>query len=182
MKFATAGEPERGDRLINESEAAIVRSIFTSYAAGKSPKAIAYTLNRQQVPGPSGEGWAPSTINGNWRRGTGILNNELYIGRLVWNRQSFIKNPDNGRRVARLNPASEWIVKDVPELRIVDQELWERVKARQQGLRRNRAFHEKQRPRMLLSFLLKCGVCGAVQQGFGEALWLLERPQQGHLR
>ena len=78
----------------------------------------------------------------------------------MWNRQSFIKNPDNGRRVARLNPASEWIVKDVPELRIVDQELWERVKARQQGLRRNRAFHEKQRPRMLLSFLLKCGVCG----------------------
>ena len=113
-----------------------------------------------KVPGPSGEGWAPSTINGNWRRGTGILNNELYIGRLVWNRQSFIKNPENGRRVARLNPASEWIVKDVPELRIVDQELWDRVKARQQGLRRNQAFHEKQRPRMLLSFLLKCGVCG----------------------
>ena len=47
-----------------------------------------------------------------------------------------------------------------PELRIVDQELWDRVKARQQGLRRNQAFHEKQRPRMLLSFLLKCGVCG----------------------
>ena len=159
-KFTAAGEPERGDRRINESEAAIVRHIFTAYAAGKSPKAIAHTLNRQKVPGPSGEGWAPSTINGNWRRGTGILNNELYIGRLVWNRQSFIKNPENGRRVARLNPASEWIVKDVPELRIVDQELWDRVKARQQGLRRNQAFHEKQRPRMLLSFLLKCGVCG----------------------
>ena len=159
-KFTTAGEPERGDRRINESEAAIVRHIFTAYAAGKSPKAIAHALNRQKVPGPSGEGWAPSTINGNWRRGTGILNNELYIGRLVWNRQSFIKNPDNGKRVARLNPASEWIVKDVPELRIIDQELWDRVKARQQGLRRNQAFHEKQRPRMLLSFLLKCGVCG----------------------
>jgi site-specific DNA recombinase len=159
-KFNAAGEPERGDRRINEREAAIVRDIFTAYAAGKSPKAIAHALNRKKVPGPSGEGWAPSTISGNWRRGTGILNNELYIGRLVWNRQSFIKNPDNGRRVARLNPASEWIVKDVPELRIVDQELWDRVKARQQGLRRNRAFHEKQRPRMLLSFLLKCGVCG----------------------
>ena len=75
VKFTAAGEPERGDRRINESEAAIVRDIFTAYAAGKSPKAIAHALNRQKVPGPSGEGWAPSTINGNWRRGTGILNN-----------------------------------------------------------------------------------------------------------
>jgi site-specific DNA recombinase len=31
----------------------------------------------------TGEGWAPSTIKGNWRRGTGILNNELYIERLI---------------------------------------------------------------------------------------------------
>jgi site-specific DNA recombinase len=27
-----------------------------------------------------------STINGNVARGTGIINNELYVGRLVWNR------------------------------------------------------------------------------------------------
>ena len=40
------------------------------------------------------------------------------------------------------------------------QELWDRVKARQHGLHKVQAFHEKQRPRMLLSFLLKCGVCG----------------------
>jgi site-specific DNA recombinase len=31
--------------------------------------------------------------------GTGILNNELYIGRLVWNRPANIKNPDTGKRV-----------------------------------------------------------------------------------
>jgi len=29
---------------------------------------------------------APQTAYGNWRRGTGILNNELYVGKLVWNR------------------------------------------------------------------------------------------------
>ena len=160
VKFTAAGEPERGERRINAREAAIVRHIFSTYAAGQSPKAIAHAPNRQKVPGPSGEGWAPSTINGNWRRGTGILNNELYIGRLVWNRQSFVKDPDTGRRVARPNPASAWIVKDVPELRIIDQALWDQVKARQQGLRRASEFHEKRRPRMLLSFLLRCGVCG----------------------
>lgn len=120
---------------------------------------VGLRLVSSQVPGPSGKAWGPSTINGNWRRGTGILNNELYIGRLVWNRLAYIKNPDTGKRVSRLNPESEWIVKDVPEMRLVDQDLWDRVKARQQGLRKLPEFHEKQRPRMLLSYLLKCGCC-----------------------
>ena len=158
--YGETGEPERGERTINEDEAATVRQIFNDYAAGKSPKAIAHALNRKNVPGPSGKGWGPSTINGNWRRGTGVLNNELYIGRLVWNRLSYVKNPDTGRRVSRLNPESEWIVKDVPELRIIDQALWDKVKARQQGLRTEKSFHERQRPRKLLSYLLKCGCCG----------------------
>jgi site-specific DNA recombinase len=160
VKVSGSGEPERGERRINEAEASVVRHIFNEYAAGKSPKAIALALNRRSVPGPAGKAWGPSTINGNWRRGTGILNNELYIGRLVWNRLSYIKNPDTGKRVSRLNPACDWIVKDVPALRIVEQELWDRVKARQQGLRKLPEFHEKQRPRMLLSYLLKCGSCG----------------------
>jgi len=73
----------------------------------------------------------PSTIHGNRLRGTGILNNELYIGRLVWNRLRYVKDPETGKRVSRLNPDSGWIVQSVPGLRIVDQELWERVKTRQ---------------------------------------------------
>ena len=77
----------------------------------------------------------PSTIYGNWRRGTGVLNNELYIGRLVWNRLRYLKGPDSGKRASRLSPESEWIVKDVPELRIVDDGLWKQVKARQQAVR-----------------------------------------------
>jgi hypothetical protein len=43
------------------------------------------------MQGPAGKTWGPSTIYGNWQRGTGILNNELYVGRLVWNRQQFIR-------------------------------------------------------------------------------------------
>ncbi len=127
---------------------------------GKSPKAIAHALNKRKVPGPAGKGWGPSTINGNWRRGTGILNNELYVGRLVWNRLAYVKNPNTGKRVSRLNKKSALIITDVPDLRIIDEDLWERVKERQRGLRKLPSFHEKQRPRMLLSYLLKCGCCG----------------------
>ncbi len=159
-KFAANGEPERGERRINPAEAAVVRQIFEAYATGKSPKAIALMLNKQGVRGPSGKGWGSSTINGNWRRGTGILNNELYIGKLVWNRLTYVKNPDTGNRVSRLNPESAWITKDVAALRIIDQELWNKTKARQGILRKLPEFHQKQRPRMLLSYLLTCGCCG----------------------
>ena len=71
------------------------------------------------------------------RRGTGILNNELYIGRLVWNRLRYIKDPEAGKRVSRLNPESEWIVQDAAALRIIDQALWDRIKSRQRVLEAN---------------------------------------------
>ncbi len=154
-------DDERGERAINEAEAEVVRRICREYAAGHSPKKIAHTLNKEGVPGPQGKQWGPSTIYGNRRRGTGIINNELYVGRLIWNRQRFLKDPDTGKRVARLNPEDEWIIKDVPELRIVDDELWQSVKARQKKLDEHESkFWQKQRPRHLFSYLLKCGCCG----------------------
>jgi hypothetical protein len=81
-----SGEPVAGGRTINEAEAAVVRRIFAEYAQGRPPRAIARGLNADRIPGPFGGTWGPSTINGNAGRGTGILNNALYLGRLVWNR------------------------------------------------------------------------------------------------
>ena len=161
-RFDTEGRPLRGDRTINDTQAAIVRRIFEEYASrNKSPRTIASELNGEGIPSPSGNAWSQSTINGNRRRGTGILNNELYIGRLVWNRQRFIKDPETGRRVTRLNDESEWTTQELPELRIVPQELWDAAKARQRDLdAREPGMWQRNRPRYLLSGLVKCGVCG----------------------
>ena len=160
-KFNAQGEAVRGEREIDEIQAKIVRRIFREYAyQNKSPKAIAASLNKEGIPCPSGKTWAQSTINGNRRRGTGILNNDLYIGELVWNRQRFIKNPETGRRVPRFNPESEWIRKELPELRIVPQDLWDGAKARQKALdKKIGPLGAKKRPQYLLSGLLVCGQC-----------------------
>jgi site-specific DNA recombinase len=165
-EFSADGTPVRGKRKVNPQEAAIVRRIFAAFADGSSPRMIAHALNREGVAGPQDKAWGPSTIYGNWRRGTGILNNDLYVGRLVWNRQRFVKDPATGRRQARLNPKGRWIVEQVPQLRIIADDLWQRVKDRQDqtrleitkedGVRSERA----RRPAYLLSGLLKCGVCG----------------------
>ncbi len=168
------GELQRGDREVIEAEAAIVRRIFREFATGEGPRAIAKRLNTEGVPGPGGALWIDTAIRGHLKRGTGLVNNELYVGRLVWNRQRFLKDPGTGRRVARLNPEAEWIVSDVPHLRIVDDELWAAVKARQGEIATQyanvttavRAAHAAKllngahRPRSLLSGLVFCGCCG----------------------
>jgi hypothetical protein len=45
----------------------------------------------------------------------------------------------DGERISRFNPESEWIIRDQPDLRIIDQELQEKVKARQGALQGNRS-------------------------------------------
>ena len=171
------GTHTTGDRVIDPAEAAIVRRIFTEYDRGLSARSIAIGLNRDGIAPPCSGGkgsgtWSFSTISGNWQRGTGILNNELYRGRLVWNRQHFIKDPDTGKRQARMNPTSDWIIEKVQHPRIINDDLWTRVKQRQ-GAIRDEILNERaedpgapkiergHRPRYLLSGLLTCGCCGA---------------------
>src|ERR1019366_6867062 len=84
-----------------------------------------------------------------------------------------IKDPATGKRVSRLNPREKWITTEVPELRIVDEALWQAAKARQGELAvkyanvitATRAAHANRlngthRPRSFLSGLLVCGSCG----------------------
>ena len=164
-----AGNPIPGGREIDASEAEVVRRIFREYAAGLSPtRTSPRRLNAEGVPGPGGRPWGDTTIRGHALRGTGLLHNELYVGRLVWNRQRYVKDPRTGRRVARLNPERAWIIQEVPELRIVDDELWQAVQARLTATRQSpgvakaitSAFWKQRRPRHLLTGLAQCGVCG----------------------
>ncbi len=167
------GEPIRGERTVNEAQAEIVRRVFHAFAAGISPRAIARRLNDEGILGPDGALWTDSTLRGHAARGTGLINNELYVGKLVWNRLRYIKDPTTGKRVSRLNPREKWITTEVPELRIVDDDLWQAAKARQGELavkyanvitatraaQANR-LNNTHRPRSLLSGLLVCGCCG----------------------
>ena len=97
-----------------------------------------------------------STIAGVRKNASGIINNEIYIGRMVWNRQSFAKNPDTGKRVRRINPREEWVITEVPELQIIDKALWDKVKAGQKTMAFDAPLMEKRRPKALFSYLLKC--------------------------
>jgi len=184
---------ERGNRqvgklTIHDEEAVIIRRIFREYAEGRSPLKIAAGLNADGVPAPRGttdrvKHWKQNTINGNRERGTGILNNELYIGRRVWNRLNYRKDPSTGRRVSRLNPEDEWQIVEAPELRLLDEAVWNAARDRQKRLEKVRSQHEAhdanglsasqslRRRKFLLSGLLRCGICGGrlTVAGSGDA-------------
>jgi len=152
------GDP--GKRMIAEDEADIVRRVFREYVEGQTPRDIAHNLNRDRVPPPRGRAWNASTINGNVHRGTGLLHNELYAGRLIWNRVRMIKDPDTGKRVSRPNPKGQWRVVAVPDLAIVSSDLFDAAQARKKARATTHPSHQR-RPRHMLTGLLRCGACGA---------------------
>ena len=153
---------DRGRRIINEKEAAVVRRIYAEYVGGKGTMAIVRVLNQEGEPGPSGGKWNLSALIGSNQRRNGLLNNELYRGTIVYNRQRFLKDPATGKRVSRANPESEWQRQDVPDLRIVDEDIWQKA----QRVRAVRGvplqqINKQRGPKRLLSGLVYCGCCGA---------------------
>lgn len=78
---------------------------------------------------------AGAAIRGHRNRGSGILNNQAYIGLIVFNRLAYRKNPATERRVSRENAGEHHVVQEVPSLRIVEDVLWQWVKMRQDNWR-----------------------------------------------
>jgi DNA invertase Pin-like site-specific DNA recombinase len=157
-----------GVRLeVHPEQAEIVRRIFRMSADGLGLGQIAKTLNMEGVPAPQPprtrkiQAWCPSSIRE-------LLRNERYRGVQVWNRTVKVRNPDTGRKVSRQRPADDWKRVEVPEWRIVSEDLWQAAQARIQfNSKRFSAsclggMNRTARSRSyLFSGLMVCGECGS---------------------
>jgi site-specific DNA recombinase len=150
-----------GDVEIVPAEAAIIVEIFERYAAGETARQIAAGLNHRRIPATFGGCWNASMINGNRKRGNGILWSELYAGVKVWNRLDVIKDPETGRRRPTVRPREDWKRTPVPELRIVRHDLWEAAQARKAIDGASHPSQVRGRRACLFGALLRCGQCGA---------------------
>ncbi len=178
--YRPASQSASGQVEIIETEAAVVRRIFELYAGGISSRAIAERLNCENIPSPgatwrrtdTGEHakrrgkWVSSAIHGDPKRGYGILNNERYLGRLNWGRLQWKRGATNSKkRVAVVADTALMVRREDPRLRIIPDELWERVKLRQSAQASRSTSAEAStagRPATsLLSGLLACGECGS---------------------
>src|SRR5262249_58900157 len=76
--YTNVRTPEGVKRVLNDSQAEVIRRIFSLYADGAGLGTIAQTLNADGAPGPRGT-WNFTAIRE-------TIRNETYHGVLVWNR------------------------------------------------------------------------------------------------
>lgn len=165
--FATVDEENAPDAehirkrpVIDVQEAAIVLRVFRGFAEGIALKQLAFMLNEEGVPAPHdgakgrkiGRGWGHTTIRA-------MLRNERYIGHWTWNTSKWISAPGGGPRRRVKRPANEHVVRELPDLAIVDLDLWNAVQARfRRNTKRGRPAGAGCNPH-LITGLLRCGTC-----------------------
>jgi site-specific DNA recombinase len=117
-----------GVRLeVRDDQAAIVRRIFTMYAGGNSLQKIAKQLNAEGVISPQPQkgrisrSWCPSSIRT-------ILRNDRYRGRVVWGKTLKVRSR-TGKRIYKRTTSDKWVVRDIPEQRVISEDLWNSVQA-----------------------------------------------------
>lgn len=162
-RLAYGYEPgeKNGERRINQEEAAIVRQIYNKYLEGESVLGIVKWLNNEGIKTQQGNKWSSNGIRGRQGNGAGILQNVLYKGVVIWNRYSSTKHPETGKKIRKENDASEWITREAPELRIIEEDVWNKVQAKlAQTYNPHRKGSNRRKTLPPLPFSLTCGACG----------------------
>jgi DNA invertase Pin-like site-specific DNA recombinase len=161
--------PERGDdhkghteRRINKQQAAIVVKIFELSADGMGDGRIVAKV--KHLPAPGEKGWSKEAVKR-------ILCREIYRGWVIWGKsQRHVIRSEAGKKKYKRSavPSGEWVREYHPELRIVSDELWDRVrrrKAKTLKLYGNGAALEKADSHVnistaMLGSIAKCSSCG----------------------
>ena len=137
---------------INAEEAKTVCEIFKLYTEeGFGATKISNILNSKGIRTKRGYNWSSNAI-------CRILTNEIYTGKII-NGKEEVADFLTGKRKEK--DESEWMVTVRPELRIIEDETFDRAQDILKG--RHGAFnlsHERQSNKYLFSTLIKCKDCG----------------------
>ncbi len=137
---------------INEEEAKVIRQIFKWYTEeGYGGSKIAGMLNERGIKTKRGNNWSQNSI-------CRILTNEIYTGKII-NGKEEVADFLTGQRKEK--DESEWMVTVRPELRIIDDEVFDKAQDIIKG--RQKSFNmtsERQSNKYLFSTLIKCKDCG----------------------
>ncbi|MEE0863472.1 MAG: recombinase family protein [Lachnospiraceae bacterium] len=137
---------------INEEEARVIRQMYKWYTEeGFGGAKIANMLNERGVKTKRGNNWSQNSV-------CRILTNEIYTGKII-NGKEEVADFLTGQRKEK--DESEWLVTVRPELRIIDDETFDKAQEILKG--RHDSFkmtHERQSNKHLFSTLIKCKDCG----------------------
>lgn len=137
---------------INQEEAKVVKQIYQWYTEeGYGAAKISNMLNEKGYKTKRNCKWSQNAI-------CRILTNEIYIGKII-NGKEEVSDFLTGQR--RGKDETEWMVVEHPELRIIEDQIFESAQEILRG--RHDAFnlsHERQSNKHLFSTLIKCKECG----------------------
>lgn len=137
---------------VNKEESKIVKQIYKWYTEeGYGATKISNMLNETGYRTKRNCKWSQNAI-------CRILTNEIYTGKIINGKQE-ISDFLTGQR--REKDETEWLVVERPELRMIEDEVFEKAQEILRG--RNDAFnlnHERQSNKYLFSTLIKCKECG----------------------
>lgn len=137
---------------INTQEADVVRQIYRWYLhEGCGAAKIANKLNERGIKTKRNCSWSQNAV-------CRILTNELYTGKII-NGKEEVADFLTGQRKGK--EETDWIVVERPELKIIEQEDYEKAQEILHG--RHAAFNmnrERQSNKYLFSTLIRCKECG----------------------
>jgi DNA invertase Pin-like site-specific DNA recombinase len=133
-------------------QAEVVRRIFEMYRDGMGADRIADRLNMEHIPAPKKAKWVRESLYD-------ILDNVHYLGKVKWNQNKAIKTVIDGKVVTRNLKAKDedYLIFEGKHSAIIDQELWDAVKAIRGSHPRNNKAGNFSNP---LAGLLWCKNCG----------------------
>lgn len=149
---------KRTEYRVNETQASVVREIFSWYAAGAGLRTIVRRLNERGEPSAHA-GKARGT--GSWSQSAvrSMLRRERYRGVVVYGETK--KTYRKGTKTREHRPASQVVRVDVPHLRIIPEELWVAVESRRGDESRTSDTRKGGRPpKYMLTGLARCAMCG----------------------
>lgn len=136
-----------GQLQLHPEEAKLVRTMFTQYLIGNSPRQIADEANRQGYRGKNGARWSGSAV-------LRLLKNPVYCGALRWNH-----TPSTQRQ----KHPEETILEEAVHTAIVDEETFSLVQSRiaERTTRHPRTLSSS----FLFSGMLYCSRCRSPLRG-----------------
>ena len=158
-RFLGYDKDEKGNLVINEEQAAIVRRIYTEFMNGINPDVISRRLRDEGVPGCMGEAkWQASTI-------FGILRNEKYMGDAIL-QKTFTSDYLTKKTVKNEGQLEQYHVKGDHEA-IIDPEYWDAVQLELERRQNYMTAHSlrtmgRYTDEQPFSNRVLCGECGKV--------------------
>lgn len=155
--YRKVGRRWEAELEIDEEKAEYVKLMYKLYTRGNggdpmSLRALSTHLMQIGAPLPSkrGKEWIPSTV-------ARILQNPLYRGQYTFGRKRNERKPFRLKGKPKKVSKDQWLMLDMPELRLVSDEVWYEAQNR---FKANKQMQKHAKNSYLLGGLIECGGCG----------------------